>query len=132
MASNKDILAYILAKTGCIHPFRASRFIALLDLEYLKEKGTPLTGLKYVEGPGVFFIEGVKELVESDECFNKREGDPATGRKGCIEYKCAPPKLPEEIREKLDSILEKYSKLDDMKLNEIVMKDPFFKKLTAR
>ncbi len=127
----KEIVAYVLARAGCTHPFRVSRYLALAEMEWLERRGERLTKLKYVAGPGVFFIEGIKEMIENDHCFIKHEGDPSTGRKGCIEYVCEPPSLPEDVQEVVDGVIQKYSGIEDMELNRLVVEDPRFKKLVG-
>jgi hydroxypyruvate isomerase len=124
----KNLIGYMLSKLGCTHPFRLSRLLALTEIESIKRTGERLTSLKYVEGPGTFYIEGLKELFD-DPCFRKREGDPSRGIKGCVEYTCDPPRLPPEVEEIVDTIIEKYSKMDDLELNNIVMSSSLFKRL---
>lgn len=129
MKDSRSILAYVLSRTGCIHPFRLSRILALAEIISLKERDTRLTDLKYRYSIGVFYIEGLKELIESDECFVKHEGDPATRRQGCIEYMCRAPTLDEETNSILDKAIQEASKLDDFVLNKLVIENPLFKKL---
>ncbi len=127
----KEIVAYILTKAGCTHPFRVSRLLAMAEMEWLERRGERLTGLKYVKGPGVFFIEGLKEIIDSDPCFRIHEGDPATGRKGCVEYVCGEPALPSDVREVIDEVIRRYSGIGDMELNEAVMSDPRFARVAG-
>jgi hypothetical protein len=124
-----DLIKYVLGKLGCLHPFTISRLIALAEIRYVELKGERLTSLRYVPGPGTFFIEGLKEIVESDPCFEKREGDPQKGIRGCIMYKCTVPSLPSDVKEIVDDVISKYANLDDMTLNKIVIENPVFKKL---
>ena len=127
----KELVAYILARAGCTHPFRISRYLALAEMEWLKRNGERLTGLKYVAGPGVFFIEGLKEIIEADPCFRIHEGDPVTGRKGCVEYVCEVPALPDDVRAVIDEVISRYSGVGDMELNDAVVNDPRFPKLVG-
>jgi len=124
----KSLVGYMLSKLGCAHPFKLSRFLALVELEYIKRTGRRLTCLGYVEGPGTFYIEGLKELFD-DPCFKKREGDPSRGVKGCVEYVCDPPRVPPEVEEITNAMVEKYSGLEDLELNSIVVSDNLFKTL---
>lgn len=126
MSRGLDALAYVLYRMGCVHPFVASRVLALAELEWMEERGERLTDLDYVSGPGVFYIEGLKEAVERDPCFARREGDPSKGRRGCIEYRCNPPHLPEEARRALDRAVERALGVDEMTLNDMVVKHPLF------
>jgi len=125
----RDALAYILSRMGCSHPFVASRVLALAELRSLERRGERLTDLVYRGGPGVFYIEQLKDIIEADGCFAKREGDPSRGRRGCIEYRCSPPQLPPEARRLLDEAIEEASRLDEMRLNELVVNHPLFRRL---
>ncbi len=127
---SRDVVAYMLQRLGCTHPFRLSRLLALAEMEALERLGRRLTDLRYVPGPGTFYIEGFKESLD-EECFHKREGDPQRGVRGCLEYTCEPPSISEEERSIIDSVIERYSKLSDEELNRMVVEDPRFRKLTG-
>jgi hydroxypyruvate isomerase len=86
LSETKETIAYLLKRTGCIHPFRMSRILAYAELLALNDSGIRLTNLTYKYAVGVFYIEGIKEMIKQDECFVKHEGDPEKGIKGCIEY----------------------------------------------
>lgn len=130
MVKGRDALAYVLYKMGCLHPFVASRVLALAELRLMEERGERLTELDYVRGPGVFYIEGVKEMLGDDPCFNKREGDPSKKKRSCLEYRCGLPELPGEARRLLDEAIERAGSVDEMTLNDMVMKHPLYEKLT--
>lgn len=127
----KKLVAYILSRLGCTHPFRVTRILALAELRALERGVGRLSNMRYIPGPGVFYVEGFKEAIEGDECFTKRKGDPSRGTKGCIEYKCEPPSIPAEIAELLDEAIETARGLDDMELNRVVVEHPLFKKLAG-
>lgn len=128
-----DAVKYILSKEGCIHPFRLSRILALAEIEYYKEKGARLTDAVYVMGPGVFYIEGLKETLEDDECFEKRRGDPQKGVKGCVRLICEwNPVLPKEAVEYLDRAIDKARGMDDMELNNLVVTSEVFQKIAIK
>lgn len=128
---SKEVVAYILARTGCIHPFRISRLLALAEMEWLERRGERLTDLKYMRGPGVFFIEGLREIVWADPCFRTHEGDPSAGVMGCVEYVCGEPDLPRDVRTLIDEVIQRYSGMGDMELNDAVINDPRFTHLTG-
>ena len=127
----RDLVAYILWRMGCQHPFVFSRILLLAELEYLKRTGERLTELRYAGGPGTFFIEGLKEMIESDPCFVKHEGDPATGKRGCIEYRCEVPDLPRDVKDLLDEIIDRAKGVNDMELNRMVLEHPLYSKVVA-
>lgn len=123
-------LAYLLGKTGCIHPFQASRILALAEIYSIQETGVKLTDAIYVAGPGVFYIEGVKEIIKENPCFEKIEGDHTTGRKGCIKYICKDePRIPGLAKKFLDKAIDTASTLDPMQLNSLVINHPYYKQL---
>ncbi len=130
--SGRDAIAYLLSRLGCVHPFRLSRVLALAELKYMEEAGERLTDLNYVAGPGVFYVEGVKELVEKDSCFYRIEGDPSKRRPGCIGYRCQPPIIADEkARRLLEEAMERARVLSDEELNTIVVEHPLYKRLTG-
>ncbi|MCE4614195.1 MAG: hypothetical protein F7B60_01510 [Desulfurococcales archaeon] len=125
-----DAVKYILKNLGCIHPFRLSRILALAEIAFYRDYGERMTDIIYKEGPGAFYIEGLKELVEKNSCFARQEGDPERGKKGCLEYIC---QLDVEIEGKyqryLDEAIAEAGSLNDMELNEAVVNDSLFRKL---
>ncbi|MEB3852081.1 MAG: hypothetical protein LRS49_05855 [Desulfurococcales archaeon] len=122
----RSLLAYILSRRGCTHPFIASRVALLAELRYMEARGARLSDLEYVGGPGTFYIEGLKELIEGDRCFEKVEGDPATGRRGCIRYTCEPPSLPPEAAEAVEAALREAARLGEMELHRLVLEHPLY------
>ena len=78
-----------------MHPFRISWILALIDMRYYERRGSKLTGMRYVPGPGTFYIER----------FGMREGDPERGVGGCLEYVCEPPSLDVEVRGLVDEVI---------------------------
>ena len=132
MQKDRDLLAYVLSEMGCIHPFLASRILALAESKYFMRKGKRLTRLRYVGGPGTFYIEGLKELVDNDECFRTREGDPSAGKRGCIEYICREPLIDEDAREVIGEAIEEARRLGEFELNRRLMENPVFKRLLER
>jgi hydroxypyruvate isomerase len=131
-ANNRDreVVGYILARLGCLHPFRLSRLLALAEIESIRRRGTRLTSLRYVAGPGTFYIEGFKELVKS-ECFEKVEGDPERGIRGCIKYTCPEPALPDDARAIIDQVIERYGRAGDEELNRMVVENDVFRRLAS-
>ncbi|ABN69806.1 hypothetical protein Smar_0702 [Staphylothermus marinus F1] len=128
MIGLEKIIEYILSETGCIHPFKLSRIIALAELEYYEEYGERLTNAEYKGFDKVFYIEGVKELFENNKCFNRREGDPEKGIKGCVEYTCQKPVIPEKYRQFIDKAIAQAKNLRDEELNELVFRNSLFNK----
>lgn len=127
--NDRDLVAYVLSRLGCTHPFTISRVAALAELLSLERRGARITDLRYIKGPGVFFIEGLKESIEGDPCFKIREGDPSTGRRGCIEYRCDPPELPREVARLIDDAIARACGLNDYELNNLIMNHPLFERL---
>lgn len=120
-----ELLRYIWSRLGCSHPFRVSRIAALVELEWMSGKGERLTNLKYVAGPGTFYIEGVSELIGNDPCFEKREEE------RCIAYRCEPPRLPRDVEELVERVIAETRGLDDLELNKRVTSHPLYPKLVG-
>ena len=118
-----DIVGYIISKLGCTHPFRVSRILALAELERLENGKGRITNFRYVRGPNVFYIEGLKELIEKDSCFVIREDQ------GCVEYVCKTPTINEDVKKYLDKAINAAKKLDDYSLNNVVVKHAFYEEL---
>ncbi len=129
--SIRDVVAYILGRGGCLHPFYISRILALYEMRYYGEKAVWPTDARYVAGPGVFYIEGLKELIEGDECFVRREGDPARGVHGCIEYVCSIPEIPVDHRRILDRVIDEALRMDMQSLNSAVINHELFQRLLS-
>ncbi|WP_440058960.1 hypothetical protein ACSU1N_03975 [Thermogladius sp. 4427co] len=130
MISARDLLGFILSRTGCLHPFRVSRIIALAEIRWLNDRGSRLTSLVYRRGPGVFYIEGLKEMLEGDPCFVRREGVPGV-RTGCVEYVCGEPSIPEDVRQYIEGTIKEAVGLGDTELNDRVVKNPLFARLLS-
>ncbi len=126
----KDALAYVLYNVGCIHPFILSRIIALAELSYLKDNKKRLTDLKYSGLQAAFYIENLNEIIDKDNCFKRHEGDPVKKIMGCIEYVCNLKNLDENIKY-LDESIEKAYDLTENELNEMVIKDEYYKELIS-
>ncbi len=127
-----DVAAYVFWKMGCIHPFIASRVIALYEMLYYEKNGEWPLSLKYVAGPGVFYIEGFKEIISGNECFVTKEGDPVRGIHGCIEYRCNPPEIPPEHRKVLEDAIKRAIGKELGELNKLVVQHPLYKSLLER
>jgi len=128
---DRDAVAYVLWRLGCTHPFKLSRLLAMADILSLERRGRRLTGLRYVPGPGTFYIEGLKDMFEHDPCFEPHRGDPETRRRGCVEYKCDPPRLDPEDTALLDHVIDKYGDIDEMELNRLAINHPLFPKIAG-
>jgi len=128
----RDAAAYLLSRLGCVHPFTLSRALLLAELRWFEARGERLTDLRYVAAPGTFYIEGFKEIIEGDECFSKREGDPSKGVEGCIEYRCEPPRLDEEVARLLDEVAEAAKKMDRMRLHNLVLSHPLYDRIVEK
>ncbi len=126
MSDINAIISYIVWKGGCLHPFRISRILMLVEWEYEGRYGKRLTDLKYVCEPFGFYIEGFSELIKGNPCLRKKKLEK---EKACLEYVCEnEPKCKDVIREVIDGILEKVKRLDDVELNRLVIRDERYKR----
>ena len=124
MISLPKISAYILRKKNCLHPFRISRVIALAELICMEKYGKRITSAKYIGGPGVFYIDGLKEELLNSPCFEKLEDQ------GCIKYVCNEEiNIEEDIRACIDEAIRIAERASDIELNNIVVKHKLFPKL---
>jgi len=127
-----QIASYLLERLEEAHPFRVSRLLLILDLDYLKANGRRLTGFKYVFMPVGFYIDGFPPFLESLPGVEKvvlkdERGNPSGGffrmeREG----KYA---LPLELRQAITSLVKRTANLDDQELNRLIMEREEYQKL---
>lgn len=115
MISKKELLAYIINKKGCIHPFIISRIIAYSELKWYSKW---LTDFKYIGFLKVFYIDGLKGIIEEDNCFQKIND--------CIKYVCHVPELNPDIKMFIDNVLAELSSLSIDQLNSKVVSHKFY------
>ncbi len=120
------LVSYVVGRLGCVHPFVVSRVLALVELEWFRGRGEWLTGFRYRGFMGVFYIEGLKELIESSNCFRRVEREEGHG---CIEYICEPPRLDDEVKRLIDEVVERVRDLSYEELNKLVTTHPLYSKL---
>ncbi len=124
MISLPKISAYILKRKNCLHPFKISRIIALAELICMEKYGKRITNAKYTDGPGVFYIDGLKEELLNSSYFEKLED------KGCIKYTCNEEiDIEEDVLLCLDEAIKIADKASDIELNNIVINHRLFQKL---
>ena len=124
MISKKELLAYIIGRKGCIHPFIISRIIAYSELKWYSKYGKWLTDFKYIGFLKVFYIEGLKEIIEENKCFQIIND--------CIKYICHVPELNSDIKTFIDSALAELSSLSMDQLNNKVVSYRFYDRLLNR
>ncbi len=121
----KDIIAYLLKECGGLHPFHLSRIIALLDLEYIKERGEKLTTLDYQKNEYGIYSERLPKIIE-ELPVEKVKAQPY----GYLVLKeDVKINLPEEVIERINSILDDVCELSDAELNMKVLNSPYLDKL---
>ncbi len=123
--NEEDLLSYLFSELGCVHPFRISRILLMAEWLSLEKNGHRLTEFTYVKEEFGFYIEEIKELMDKLEekgCIEKIEG------KKCFQYKCQPPKLPDNVKSLLDEIIAETRGLSDQELNKLVIRDPRYKR----
>jgi len=132
MKLEEKLTYYIMRRIKKAHPFRISRILLLLDLEYMAKKGRKLTDFSYRLFPYGFFIEDFPAFLESLPGIEKKvitdeAGRPVKGYFELVDEKEV--ELEPEIREILDPILERCVDLDDDQLNSLVVEREDYKKL---
>jgi len=130
--SLRDIVAYLLYKHKCLHPYRISRILVLANWRALEESGEPIVRFS-IEGFEAGFtipeIASIKEAARRGEekCVRPNEEEK------CLEYVCnEPPKIPRKHAEILEKVMEEVRGLDDASLNRLVIRDPRYKPLLER
>ncbi len=121
----RDIIIYLLKDCNGLHPFYISRIAALLDIQYLEERGKKLTDFDYHKMPYGFYSEKIPEIL------NQLPVEKVKSESGSylILTEDVPFNLPDEVREKIDAILDKICDLSDDEINKLVVQSPYYDKL---
>ncbi len=118
---SSSIVAYLMYKLGCSHPFRISRILLLAEWEAKERLGRRLTDFHYVMEDFGFYVEELKDIIDGfveEGCAEKVEEEK------CIRYLCEAPEIPEEVKELLDEVIERVKDVSDRELNRMVIRDP--------
>ncbi len=124
MDRDREYVAYVMSRLGCVHPFRISRILLLADWLSMERRGRRLTDLTYVKEEFGFYVEeltGIMEELQEGGCAVKRE------ERKCLEYTCSEPEIPEEDRKILEEVISEVRDLDDRELNRRVLSDPRYR-----
>ena len=124
MISKKELLAYIIGRKGCIHLFIISRIIAYSELKWYSKYSNWLTDFKYIGFLKEFCIDGLKEIIEVDNCFQIIND--------CIKYVCHVPELNPDIKTFIDSSLAESICLSMDQLNNKVVSHRFYNRLLSK
>ncbi len=117
---DEAVIRYIMSRLGCTHPFYISRVLLLAESRALDTLGRRITGLTFRGESYGFYVEELPRMIEKLEnegCAQRHE------EKGCIEYTCSQPSLPEEIRHILDQVIEETSGMEPAELNRAAIND---------
>ena len=120
----RRLVRAILHRTGPQHPFRLSRYLLWLDLEYARKHGSKLTSFEYVLGPSVFYIEDFPAFLESIPGvvrITQTTPDGLTRGAFALEVDEYDRSLPPEVETLLEEILSEATKLNDDELNKAVV-----------
>ena len=122
----KEIVAYLLKECGGLHPYYVSRFVALLDIEYLKEKGKKLTDFDYQKMQYGFASTKIPATLDQlgVEKVQTEHGKYLKLKNENIEIN-----LPEDIKEKINKILDKVCDLRDDEINRMVIESEYYSNL---
>ncbi len=123
----KDIVVYLLKECDGLHPFHISRLIALLDMKYLEEKGKKLTELDYQKTSFGFYSEKLPQILD-ELPVEKVQGEGYKYLKLRDDAKVEG-KLPEEVRKKIDEILDEVCELSDAELNTKILNSKYYELL---
>jgi hydroxypyruvate isomerase len=122
----REVVAYILARKGCTHPFAISRILVLINWKSEELLRRPLLRFSVKGFKAAFYIEELADLLDKDQCFRK------VAERKCVEYKCQPPKIPGDVRSIIDDVLRSVEGLSDKELNARVVNDKRFDELLEK
>jgi len=131
MAVEQDIVEYIAFRSKGISPFRMSRILLLLKWLLEERKVNVKLNFTFKALPYGFYVKEIPKIVENDLCLSREKVKLVEGKvTGIIRYVCKdPPKLNSVIKELLDTILNETSRLSDLELNRLVIKDVRYSKM---
>ncbi|RKY99463.1 MAG: hypothetical protein DRQ10_06140 [Candidatus Hydrothermota bacterium] len=135
MKIEREIILKILKEVPDQHPFRLSRYMFLIDVEFQRRYGRKLTEFFYRLYPEAFYIEGFPQFLESIDEIEKQvetdeQGNPKRGYFRLV--KDVTPQLPDDVRKVVDFVIGKYGQLNDMELNRVVVNLPEYKRLLKK
>jgi len=134
MGVEQDIVEYVAFRSKGISPFRISRILLLLKWLLEERKVNVKLNLTFEALPYGFYVKEIPEIVEDDPCLDKEKVELGEGKvTGIIRYVCKnPPKLDPVVRELVDTILSETSKLSDVELNRLVIRDVRYSKMLEK
>jgi len=134
MGVEQDIIEYIAFRSKGISPFRISRILLLLKWLLEERKVNMKLNFTFEALPYGFYVKEIPEIVENDQCLNKEKVELVEGKvTGVIRYVCKnPPKLDPVLKELVDIILSESSRLSDLELNRLVIKDERYSKMLEK
>ena len=134
MGVEQDIVEYVAFRSKGISPFRISRILLLLKWLLEERKANVKLNFTFEALPYGFYVKEIPEIVENDPCLDKEKVELGEGKvTGVIRYVCKnPPKLDPVVRELADTILSETSKLSDVELNRLVIRDVRYSKMLEK
>jgi len=119
----EEIIKYLLKECHGLHPYYISRIAALLDMEYLREKGKKLTDFDYKKMQYGFYSEKIPQILNSldVEKVQSDEGNYIKLKNEDIEVN-----LPGEVRAKINEILDRICDLSDDEINRLVIENEYY------
>ncbi len=121
----EDIIKYLLKVCEGLHPFYISRIAALLDMEYIKERGNKLTDFDYQKMQYGFYSTKLPAMIEKIgvEKVQSENGN-YVKLKGDVEIH-----LPDEIKARIERILDEVCNMSEDELNKKVLTSPYYSQL---
>jgi len=134
MGVEQDIVEYIAFRSKGISPFRMSRILLLLKWLLEERKVDVKLDFTFEALPYGFYVKEIPEIVENDPCLDKEKVGLGEGKvTGVIRYVCKNPlKLDSVIGELVNTILSETSRLSDLELNKLVIRDVRYSKMLEK
>ncbi len=121
-----EIIKYLLVECDGLHPFYISRIVALLDIEYLKEKGKKLTDFDYQKTQFGFYSNKIPEILNN---LNVEKIESERGNYLKLKHQNEEIVLPDEVKKKINEILDRVCDLPDSEINRMIIESPHYDKL---
>ncbi len=124
--NSEEVVKYLLKECGGLHPYYIIHAMALLDMEYIREKGEKLTDMDYVKSEYGFYSEKLPKILEEIgvEKVHDENGNYLKLKDVNVEAK-----LPAEVVERINRILDYFCDLSDEEMHRRVMSSSEYNQL---
>ncbi|NPA74540.1 MAG: hypothetical protein GXO25_00465 [Euryarchaeota archaeon] len=123
---DEEIIKYLLKECGGLHPYYIIHILALLDLEYIESTGRKLTGIDYQKSEYGFYSNALPQILEK---IGVEKVSDENGNYLKLKNEKEAVHLPEDIKNKVNSILDYFCDLSDAEMHMRVLNAKHYSEL---